>query len=187
MKQELVAKRYADALVQIAREKQSINIFEEELKVVKEVVSHNKEFSIFLRSPNIESAKKKAMVQNAFASLSKEIVNTILLLIDSRRENTVVEIVDMYIELANKERNIADATVYSIRQLTEEEKYAIAETFAKICGKAAIRIHNVIDDNLLGGIKVRIDNRIYDGSLQGKITQIRRELIKKSAGASLEK
>ena len=45
-------------------------------------------------------------------------------------------------------------------------------------GKDAIRVKNVVDEDLLGGIKVRIGNRIYDGSLQGKLARIQRELMK---------
>ncbi|MGQ0452459.1 F0F1 ATP synthase subunit delta, partial [Bacillus sp. SS-TM] len=58
------------------------------------------------------------------------------------------------------------------------EKLNIAEAFAKRTGKDAIRVKNVVDEDLLGGIKVRIGNRIYDGSLQGKLARIQRELMK---------
>ena len=59
-----------------------------------------------------------------------------------------------------------------------QKKRNIAEAFAKRTGKDAIRVKNVVDEDLLGGIKVRIGNRIYDGSLQGKLARIQRELMK---------
>lgn len=59
-----------------------------------------------------------------------------------------------------------------------KKKLNIAEAFAKRTGRDAIRVKNVVDEDLLGGIKVRIGNRIYDGSLQGKLARIQRELMK---------
>lgn len=181
MKHDVIAKRYANALIQIATEKQAIDDFEKELQIIKEVFVHNQELMGFLENPNIELGEKKAMIEKAFSSFSQEILNMMFLLIDRKREEVMIEIVDMYVELANQVRNIADATVYSVRLLTDEEKRAVTETFAKLCGKGTIRIHNVVDDELLGGIKVRIGNRIFDGSLQGKIARIRRELIAEKA------
>ena len=62
--------------------------------------------------------------------------------------------------------------------LTEEETKAISTTFAKKLGKKDLRIENIVDSNLLGGIKLRIGNRIYDGSLQGKLERLERQLLR---------
>ncbi|MDG2794817.1 F0F1 ATP synthase subunit delta, partial [Vibrio parahaemolyticus] len=115
---------------------------------------------------------------NVFGSVSESILNTLYILIDNKRIDILSDIANEYVVLANEERNVADATVYSTRLLSEEEKLNIAEAFAKRTGKDAIRVKNVVDEDLLGGIKVRIGNRIYDGSLQGKLARIQRELMK---------
>ncbi|PEA54478.1 F0F1 ATP synthase subunit delta [Bacillus pseudomycoides] len=178
MSNEIVAKRYAVALFQIAKEKHVLEMFEEELRLVQSVFVSSKELHTFLGQPNISAEKKKQTLSNVFSTVSQPILNTLYLLIDNHRETLVPEIVDVYVALANEERNVADATVYSTRSLTEDEKLSIAEAFAKKTGKDAIRVQNVVDEDLLGGIKVRIGNRIYDGSLQGKLARIQRELMK---------
>jgi F-type H+-transporting ATPase subunit delta len=177
MSKDIVANRYAVALFQLAKEKHLLETFEEELRSVKDVFQTSKELHMFLEQPNISNIKKKELLSQAFSFLSQPILNTLFLLIDNHREDIVTEIVDAYFDLANEERNVADAIVYSVRPLTEDEKAGLAEVFAKKTGKDAIRIKNIVDDNLLGGIKVRIGNRIYDGSLQGKLTRIQRELL----------
>jgi F-type H+-transporting ATPase subunit delta len=177
MSQDIVANRYAVALFQLAKEKHLIETFEEELRSVKDVFQTSKELHMFLNQPNISNGKKKEVLAKSFSSLSQPVLNTLFLLIDNHRESIVSDIVDAYFVLANEERNVADATVYSVRALTEDEKAGIAEVFAKKTEKDAIRIKNIVDPELLGGIKVRIGNRIYDGSLQGKITRIQRELL----------
>lgn len=176
MSMELVAKRYAVALFQIAKEQQVLETFEEQLRDVKQVFQTS-DLAAFLEQPNISNEKKKDLLSQAFSSLSQYILNTLYILIDNHREEIIPAIADAYFALANEERNVADALVYSVRELTEGEKVGVAEAFAKMSGKDAIRIQNIVDDNLLGGIKVRIGNRIYDGSLRGKLTRIERTLL----------
>lgn len=178
MSNAIVAKRYAVALFKIAKEKHVLELFEEELRLVKNVFETNAELHSFLSQPNISKEQKKAVLSNVFSSLSESILNTLCILVDNKRIDILSNIANEYVTLANEERNVADATVYSIRPLSEDEKVAIAESFAKKTEKDAIRIQNVVDAELLGGIKVRIGNRIYDGSLQGKLARIQRELMK---------
>jgi F-type H+-transporting ATPase subunit delta len=67
--------------------------------------------------------------------------------------------------------------VYSTRPLTEAEQQALSATFAAKVGKQSLRIENIVDTNLLGGIKLRIGNRIFDGSLRGKLERLERQLL----------
>lgn len=177
MSKDIVAKRYAVALFRLAKEKHMLETFEEELRTVKEVFLTSKELSMFLTQPNISTEKKKEVIRQAFSSMSSYVLNTLSLLIDKHREDIIVDIANEYFTLANEERNVADAIVYSVRPLTEDEQVGIAEVFAKKIEKDAVRIKNIVDTDLLGGIKVRIGNRIYDGSLQGKLARIQRELL----------
>jgi F-type H+-transporting ATPase subunit delta len=177
MSKDIVAKRYAVALFQLAKEKHMLETFEEDLRTVKEVFLGNKELQAFLELPNVTKEKKKEVLSQAFASLSQPILNTLYMLADRHRLDIVAEVADAYFDQANEERNVAEAIVSSVRPLTEDEKAGIAEVFAKKINKDAIRIKNIVDEELLGGIKVRIGNRIYDGSLQGKLTRIQRELL----------
>ena len=62
----------------------------------------------------------------------------------TKRIDILPEIADEYVVLANEERNVADATVYSTRLLSEEEKLNIAEAFAKRTGKDAIRVKKML-------------------------------------------
>lgn len=74
-------------------------------------------------------------------------------------------------------KGIADAKVYTVRPLTEAEKEALSVSFAAKVGKKSLRIDNIVDTNLLGGIKLRIGNRIFDGSLRGKLERLERQLL----------
>jgi F-type H+-transporting ATPase subunit delta len=178
MSYSTVAKRYALALFEIAKEHNQLEAIEEELRTVRAVFLENRELSALFENPKLTLAKKKSIIQEAFQTASPFVLNTLMIMTDRHRTGEITGLVEAYIELTNEARGIADATVYSVRPLTEDEKSALSSSFAKKVGKQSLRITNVTDEDLLGGIKVQIGTRIYDGSLQGKLTRLERELIR---------
>ncbi|MGG1677908.1 F0F1 ATP synthase subunit delta [Neobacillus sp. NRS-1170] len=177
MSNSMVAKRYASALFQIAKEQQILSNVEEELRVVREVLDYNADLKAVLKSSKLTNENKKEIIRNAFSTVNAYVLNTLMILIDRHREDEIVEVVNQFIELANEEMGIAEAKVYSIRPLTDVEREAVSTTFAAKIGKKSLRIENIVDSDLLGGIKLRIGNRIYDGSLRGKLNRLERKLL----------
>lgn len=177
MSDKAVAKRYALALFQLAKESQLLDKLEEELRVVKEVVTNTPGLTALLNSPKLSKDKKKEILGEAFSSASPYVINTIKVMIDSQREDNIVAMADHFIELANEDRGIAAANVYSIRPLTDAERTALSQSFASKVGKKSLIIENIVDSNLLGGVKLRIGNRIFDGSLRGKLERLERKLL----------
>jgi F-type H+-transporting ATPase subunit delta len=177
MSNSIVAKRYALALFQIAKEQQLLGVVGEELRVVKEVMQYNTELKAVLNSSKLTIVKKKEIIQTAFASVNVYVLNTLLILIDRHREDQIVEVANQFFELADEEMGVAEAEVYSTRELTDAEREAISATFAAKIGKKSLRIENIVDSELLGGVKLRIGNRIYDGSLRGKLDRLERKLL----------
>jgi F-type H+-transporting ATPase subunit delta len=173
----MVAKRYALALFQIAKEQQLLGVVEEELRVVKEVFVYNTDLKALLKSSKLTIDKKKEILTTAFTSVNPYVLNTLMILIDRHREDEIIEVANQFLELANEEKGIADAQVISTRELSEAEREAISATFGAKVGKKSLRIENIVDSELLGGVKLRIGNRIYDGSLRGKLDRLERKLL----------
>jgi F-type H+-transporting ATPase subunit delta len=173
----MVAKRYALALFQIAKETGALGVIEEDLRVVKEVVQYNPELKVVLNSSKLSKEEKKEIIKASFISVNVNVLNTLLILIDRHREDQIVDVANEFLELANNEMGIVEAEVYSTRELTNAEREAISSVFAKKVGKKSLKIENIVDSNLLGGIRLRIGNRIYDGSLRGKLDRLERKLL----------
>ncbi|MFE4351102.1 F0F1 ATP synthase subunit delta [Peribacillus butanolivorans] len=172
-----VAKRYAVALFQIAKEQNLINQLEEELRIVNEVFTNDNELLSFLAHPKMTKDAKSALIANAFASLSSFVQNTVMLMVERHRTDEVTAMAQEFIELANEENSVADATVYTVRPLTESEMEAVSSSFAAKIGKRNLRITNITDTNILGGIKLQIGNRIYDGTISGKLGRLSKQLL----------
>jgi F-type H+-transporting ATPase subunit delta len=177
MSNSTVAKRYALALFQLSKENNLLDQMEEELRVVKQVINNSSDLTSVLKSPKVSIEKKKEIIKDSFSKVNPFVLNTLMILIDRHREDQIAEVSDRFVELANEERGIADAKVYTIRPLTNEEREALSVSFAAKVGKKSLRIENIIDSELLGGIKLRIGNRIFDGSLRGKLDRLERKLL----------
>ncbi|MCF6138902.1 F0F1 ATP synthase subunit delta [Pseudalkalibacillus berkeleyi] len=175
---ESVAKRYAAALFEVVRDNGSLDLTEKELRNVQAVIEDNDKLLTILNHPKISVTEKKSLLTKVFGTeISQPVQSTILLMVDRKREAMISNMVDQYILLANEERGVADATVYSVRILSDEEQQAISKTFAERVNVKELRVENVIDQDLIGGIKVKIGNRIFDGSVSGKLNRIQRQLV----------
>ena len=179
MSNELVAKRYANALFEIATEQNLVETVEHDLHVVKKEYVQNVELHKFLQHPGITKESKKSVLNETFSSISETVLNLICLLVDRQRLNIIPDLENEYVLIANDARNIADATVYSVNEMPKEELDKIGALFAQKLNKNAVRITNEIDPSLIGGYKVRVGNRIFDGSLKNKLGRMERELIAK--------
>ncbi|NMD70079.1 F0F1 ATP synthase subunit delta [Bacillus sp. DNRA2] len=177
MSNSAVAKRYALALFQLSKEHQLLDQMETELRVVKDVVTNNPGLTALLQSPKLSKDKKKEIVNEAFSSASPFVVNTLKIMIDRGRAAQLTALADEFIVLANEERGVAEADVYTTRPITADESKALSESFASKVGKKSLTINNIVDSNLLGGVKLRIGNRIFDGSLRGKLERLERTLL----------
>jgi F-type H+-transporting ATPase subunit delta len=174
--QAIVAKRYALALfevVGVAKLEETVS----ELRLVKNVLDTNVDLRKVLSHPKVSKSQKKDLIKESIGTeLSQPVMNTVYLMVDRNRYTYISEMAAQFIELANEAQGIADATVYSVRPLTDAEIQKLEQTFAARVGKKALRINNIVDSSLVGGIKIRIGNRIFDGSISGKLNRMERQL-----------
>jgi F-type H+-transporting ATPase subunit delta len=168
----IVAKRYAKALFELAKEKNEVAQAEADLQAVVSSIQDNADLQKFLSHPNIDSSKKTALLDTVFqGKVSDAVLNTVSLLVDRRRESILQEVLTDYVKIANEALGQAKAIVSTPIALTEVESQHIAASFSQLTGKK-IQVQQVIDPSLLGGIKVRIGDRLYDGSLSGKLQRL---------------
>ncbi|WP_202079631.1 F0F1 ATP synthase subunit delta [Caldalkalibacillus salinus] len=172
-----VGKRYAKALFEVAKEQDQLSVIEKELHQIDEVLADHPQFFKFLEHPQIEKEQKKEVFSAVFqGQVSKTMLQFMHLLIDRDREEALSEVQEYYVKLANKERGIEDAVVTTTKPLSDEEKQNLTAHFNHIVGRE-IRVHNVLDASIVGGIVVKIGDRLYDGSVTGKLNRFKRRLV----------
>lgn len=172
----VIRKRYARALFEAARERQEIAEVGQGLELVAAVLKNDEDFRRVWEYPGISSEAKKQLAAEAFGGRIPDLaLNAILLMIDKRREAVLPDLAEGYREIADEALGQAKAVVYSPSALTDEVQREVAETFGKLTGKQII-VENIVKPELLGGIQVQIGDRLYDGSLAGKLQRLQKSL-----------
>ncbi|WP_059104132.1 F0F1 ATP synthase subunit delta [Shouchella shacheensis] len=178
MSNKAVANRYAVALFELAEERGQTEAFAEELELVDAVLMETPELLALLERPGVAMTNKQALLKHSFGEgLSETVLNTIMLLVERNRFGALKELSNEFKQLTFDKQGIAEAVFYSAKPLTDEERRQIALTFAPKVGKRGLSVDNVVDTNLLGGVKVRIGDRVYDGSVQGQLKRLEKRLL----------
>lgn len=171
-----VAKRYARALFEVASEKNLIDATEKELVGVVNVISENEGLRKLLSHPKISAQEKKQMLETLFArEISASTGNFLNIVIERGREGQLNEILDNFVEMANEVRGIADATVITAKKLSDAEANKLADAFGRQLNKT-LRVKTEVDPALIGGLVVRIGDRLYDGSIRGKLSRFSQQI-----------
>lgn len=177
MSQTLIASRYAKALFELAKEKNVLTETVADLREAKIVFTQSKDLFKLLENPKFTTDKKNELISSIFADAQPIIVDAFKVLLDKKRINETVSVIDSFIQIANDESGVADATVLSTEALSEDELNRISTTFAKKVGKNSLNITNKIDPSIMGGIKLIIGNQIYDNTIVSKLNGLRRSLL----------
>lgn len=172
----VVAKRYAQALFELASASKVVSQVETELKLIVDVLSHNDELNKFLDLPNVSSENKIQLLKDSFGTDVSELVyHTLRLLLERGRQSLIVNLFESYVKIAGNAMGQAHAVVYTAKELSAEELSNVATQFTQVTGKTIIAEQSV-NPALLGGIQVRIGDRLYDGSLAGKLERLQKSL-----------
>lgn len=174
----VISSRYSEALLMLAKEDNSIEDYEESIKLVKDTFE-NKEMAIrFFKSPKISKDNKKEVIKNTFnAQLKKEVLHFLYLLIDKNRFDYLIEICESYLVIADEALGRVKGKVYSVRELEASEIKNLQKSFSEKLGKE-VHLENHVDESLLMGVRVEIDQKVYDGSLKKQAQELRKQLLK---------
>lgn len=167
----LVEKRYAQALLQLSGA--DVNSVKEEFGDFTNLYNSDKDFRDFLNNPVIKTDKKQALIRSVFTGrLSKNMLNTILLLISKQRTAEIPGIFSQFMQMSNEMANVLDMKIIMAEQLTEVQLETIREKFRKKYNAVAVNSTEIVDASLIGGIKVIIGDQVYDGSVKGRIESL---------------
>ncbi len=181
MRDETVARNYAEALFELAQRHEGIDAYGDYVQTVASLLDENPSFRMFLETPRIDAEDKKAVVRRAFEDFPAPMRNFLLVTIDKRRQRLLRQIARAYADLVDEHMNRAHVDVTVAREMTDETKDRVAQRLSTLLGKTAIP-HVRVQPEIIGGIIVRAGDTIYDGSIRRRLDRMRRQLV--TAGAS---
>lgn len=175
----VVGDRYAESLFDLAKEENKVTQYLDDIKLVGEVLDSDPQIVQFFNHVLIENDKKIQLLDQSFkGNVDQYVLNFLKLLVQSRRIRYIDDIVKSYIKLSNQYLGIEEGMIYTPYELTDQQIQDIEKAISqKESKKVTLKVS--IDPSLLGGIKVQISNRIYDGTIKNKVEMLKKELLRK--------
>ena len=176
MTTSVVPRRYAQALLMIATEKDMLEQYGQELGKFKHCLQANQKVRDFLENPRVLLAEKKDALHLLIKDFASPVVQNFLqLILDKKREILFADIVAAYQQYADEMRNIVDVEVRSVVAMTSKDLLQLERKLVRSTGKR-VRLHNVIDPALLGGIRIKIGDLVIDGSVTKRLVLLKKQL-----------
>lgn len=168
------SKKYAYALFQLADEAGGLDAVASSLAELR-VLSAG-EAASFFKNPFVAESDKEKLASEISAGMPVPLVKLLFLLIQKREIGLLPEIERKYLGMVNGSRNVMVAEIVSAAPLERTAVEKIKSAVKKITGKE-ISVVERTDKNLIGGITVRAEDLIFDGSALGKLNSLKRESL----------
>lgn len=174
---KLVANRYASALFEAGIDLEKTKEFNQQLDFLKEVFESEEKLLQILHHPKITDAEKVSLIDNLFKDrISQELINFLYILIDKRREGNILEIIEEYKVLFNKHENIISVTAITAVPMEEKAKTKLSQVLEDKF-KKTVDLTNKIDETIIGGVLLKVEDKLVDGTLKGQLEAMGRAIM----------
>lgn len=180
---KLVAQTYGEALFEIAMEENLSDIMLEEVQAIGDILKQNPDFDKMMLHPKISKIEKQDIMKNVFeGKVSNEMIGFLELVLSKERYVDLKDIFDYFVDKMKEEKKIGVAYVTTAAEISEEKKKVIENKLLETTGYLKMEMHFAVDPELIGGMVIRIKDRVVDSSIRTKLAEIRKELLQIQLG-----
>lgn len=167
------ARRYAKALMGLAKELDEIESIQKDMELIHGTLDGSNELVLLLKSPVVKSADKERILKEIFSDKVTEPTNRFFsLLVEKDREDQLGGIASAYLKLYDEYKGIQQVEVTVAHNLSEDQQEELSKELEVRTGKT-IRMNVTVDESLMGGIQVRMEDTVIDGSVRYKLEELR--------------
>ncbi len=164
-----IAKRYSDALIEVARSKNELDIVYSDLKAVSEALNSVEELKNFLAHPVIPHADKKEVLKNIFeGKINTDALNLVYILSEKNKTNLVDTILYCFENSIDEAKNILKVGVVSAVEIDEDLKAKLKEKLESKL-KKSVKFDFEINPDIIAGLILKINDKTIDGSMAAKL------------------
>ncbi len=174
MPRRTYARRYSQAVFEIALETKELDRWQSDLKKIGSLVGEAA-FMALLESPKFHFDDKAKLLSERLEGINPLALNLVLLLVTRGKLDIIGDIVDEYQRLLDSYRGIEQAEVITAIPLDDEDKLKLAKHLGAIVDKKVV-LKSEVDSSLIGGIVARIGDKLLDGSTRSRLAALKREL-----------
>jgi len=177
MKSSKSAIRYAQALLDLAIEKNSLDAVANDMKYFSTICAENRDFELMLSSPIVKADKKIDIIKAVFEQFNLLSISFIELIAKNRREGILPQIALEFDALLKAHKGIVPITITSAKKLDDSTKAAIV-TKVQSSVKGTLEVTEMLDETLIGGFIVRMGDTQIDASVASQLTNLKQRLTR---------
>jgi F-type H+-transporting ATPase subunit delta len=174
-RRDTAARRYAEAAFEIGRADGTIDAWDADLTLLRELFA-DPELRTLVEHPAVAFSDKERVVRRLAGSVKvPEALSLVLLMVRRGRPRAIGAMVEHFGNLVRRHRGVALAEVRTALPLEAPQRTAVMDRLHELTGDE-IEINEVVDESLIGGITVRIGDRLYDASVRNRLERLRARL-----------
>jgi len=175
--QSSTAIAYAEALLELANEAKSADETGQELRDIRQVIAENEKFAQVLADPAISTDERKQFLQRVFEGRASQLVMHFLGLVNQKGRLALFSSISLaYDDLLQEQQGIIEVDVTVAQALSSKELEDVAKKVSDTLKREAV-VHQYVDESIIGGLVLRVQDQLIDGSVRGQLTAMRRKLL----------
>jgi len=171
------ARRYSQAAFKMALESKELNRWQSDLRKVASLARDEAAFAL-LENPKVSFDDKAKMLSERLGEIHPEVLKMVSLLVDKGRTGMIPDIADEYQRLVDNYHGIEGVEVAEVTTaipLDDEDRLRLAQRITEIVGKPVV-LKPKVDSSVVGGIIIRVGDKLIDGSIRSKLMALKKEL-----------
>jgi len=172
---EEIARVYADALFEVAKEHKELDEIHDQLGQFAEALNASRDMRTFFFSPYFSSTEKREAIRDAVSDASEEFVNFLELLAEKHRMPALFRIRRRFDELWDEANQRLEVTLTSAVELDPSVVESVGAEIERKTGKT-IELRSEVDESIIGGLVLQVGNRVLDASIRNRLEKLRREV-----------
>jgi F-type H+-transporting ATPase subunit delta len=174
---EEIARVYAEALFDSAKDGGKLDEVHDQLAEFADAVGDDRDLQAFLFSPYFSTTEKVEGLNSAISGANEQFVNFLALLAEKHRMPAIFRIRDKFEELYAEETKRLEVNVTSAIPLDDRVVKQVGDEIEKQTGRE-VELSSTVDEDVLGGLVLRVGNVVLDASLRNKLEKMRREIAR---------
>ena len=175
MSSNIASRRYARALLDVAEDGGLTEQVARDLEVIRKTMDGSRDIVNLVRSPLVKGDLKARILQEVFSGLSEKTLLFINLLCRKKRSAILLDVIEEFSALRDEREGIVNVDVASAVELDDEQSKKLINGLADYTGKK-VRAKLSLDEQLLGGVTVKIGDTILDNSVKHQLEMLNEAL-----------
>lgn len=176
---KLISKTYGEALFELAVEENKVDVFEQEIGAILDILNQNPDFLQLLNHPKIAKEEKLKVMDEVFGGrVTKEVLGFLNIIVAKERYKELTAIMEYFLNEVKAMKGVGVCYVVTPMELKDAQKDAIVKKLLETTSFKTMEMHYSVDENLIGGMVIRIGDRVVDSSIQTKLSNLEAQLLK---------